>query len=354
VDWQEKVLKPDLQDVGDQTLLPPLLRVQGTQDHLRPFLRQIAAKIEPIRPLERRRVSGVDEEQTTAIFVTEDLSATVPGVPSLVFEIKPKCGFLPSTATLSATTKGDKGRHSRFRMHSILKNKNTTMEEFAQLYDPLDLYDQDPGRIAKASNALFASWERGVGNNLRIFIDGCKVEADEKHASHQKAKEAASHIHDTGGAEGNLRIALLYVLSSPIARSALERLKNLQQKYDPLDVEGVDAICKEEYGKSVTELVSDEISLTEYEEVVGKSGIHARPASLTAREVIAAFLLSTMYKDCSLFIRTTVQSGFVETCIHLVDLDPKPISKLAYLYTIDQEIVTTFHDWAQAHALRQV
>lgn len=349
VEWQVKILSPDLQNVGDWSLLPSLMRIEGAQEDLRPFLRQIAAKIEPLRPLERRRLTGIDEEQTKALFITEDLSAISPNVSSLIFEIKPKCGFLPPSAYLSASTEPYKKKHSRFRMHSIHKDSSLSAEDFAQLYDPLDLFDGSEERLEKAAKALFASWQQGKGNNLRVFIDGHIVSARSDDKYHAEAQEVASKVVKGDNSDALYEVALSVLGSAPV-RKALITLCSLQQRYDPIDVEGVNSACKQEFGKALNEINAQEITIEEYERVVHKAS--SELGCMSARELIAAFLLSTMYKDCSLFIRLTLTSDQPEICVHLVDLDPKPIGKLAYLYEIDQQIVSSFAAWQQSQESR--
>lgn len=104
---------------------------------------------------------------------------------------QPKWGFLPSGAHLSEATRGFKTRHSRFRMHQVLKSehsqpdsdetadKTSSSAEQALVamggsaFDPLDLYSGDLDRAARAVRALYASWRLNNGaNNLRLFLSG--------------------------------------------------------------------------------------------------------------------------------------------------------------------------------------
>lgn len=346
--WQEQILLPDLADVGNDDLLPPLIRVQSTSNPtaLHSFLRFIISKIEGLRPIERRRKTGIDADKPSDLFVTEDLSAPIPNHPCLILEIKPKCGFLPKGGD-------DKWKQSisRFRMHSVLKgNAKLTKEGFNALYDPLDLYSGQSDRIEKAATALYASWQQGHGNNLRIFLDGKRVE----HPS-SVVEGGAGILEQTeilskklfNEPDLNLARAVARILASEQVQMILTRLRTLQQHYDPIDVEGVNKEAQEQDGKGLLERADEpSMSLTEYESMREKIS-KGNTTNLSLRELIASFLLSTSYKDCSLFIRISDGPNQPIINTHLVDLDPKPVSKLPYLLSIDREICKTFTEWAK-------
>ncbi|PWN38020.1 uncharacterized protein FA14DRAFT_170767 [Meira miltonrushii] len=342
-EWQERILLPDLADAGSDELVPPLIRVESTKA-LNSFLRFIISKIEGLRPIERRLKTGIDADKPSEVFITEDLSAPIPNHPCLILEIKPKCGFLPK--------EGDawKQSTSRFRMHSVLKgDAKLTKEEFEALYDPLDLYSGQPDRVEKAATALYASWQQGRENNLRIFLDGKKVEhptsvIEGGAGIMEQAETLTKKLYNDPNL--NLAQAVARILASEQVQTILKRLRTLQQRYDPIDVEGVDKEAQRQEGKSLLDRTDEmSISLAEYESMLAKVGSGEKNLSL--RELIASFLLSTSYKDCSLFIR--ISDGPNEPVIHthLVDLDPKPVVKLPYLLSIDREITKTFTEWAK-------
>lgn len=337
LDWRNSVLEPDLSSSTAGAILPPLLRLKddpSDADTLRRFLKEMAAKIETMRPMERRRVSGIDETGGQGIIVMEDLSASISGKQVITFEVKPKCGFVPtSTAHLSRETASIKQRFSRYRMHRVLKSRSPpTIEDFDQYYDPLDLYSEDEERIRKAVKALYRDWGQGEGN-LRIFLNGNRVQASDLALLNESVKD-----HFTSESVEGLLISLL---TSNDARSILKKLVHLQQKYDDLDVEGVAALYQREKGVTLTEAKEPPITLSEYQEVV--SG-NAKGTVPPVRQSIVKLLLSAMYKDCSIFIRCI--SSDTPT-FHLVDLDPKPVTKLAYFEQLDKDVIHNFRDWAQ-------
>ncbi|MCO5556056.1 hypothetical protein L7F22_009600 [Adiantum nelumboides] len=253
-EWQKRILLPDFADAGSDKILPPLIRVESTSKPatLHSFLRLIVSKIEGLRPIERRRKTGIDVEKPSDVFITEDLSAPVPNHPCLILEIKPKCGFLPE---------GEKGNSnkwkqsiSRFRMHSILKaDAKLTKEEFDALYDPLDLYSRQTNRIEKAATALYTSWQQSHGNNLRIFLDGKKVEHPSSTVEGGAGilNQAEALVKDLyKGSDINLAQAVARILASEQVQAILTRLSTLQQRYDPIDVEGVDQEARDMMGKA--------------------------------------------------------------------------------------------------------
>lgn len=335
IEWRNSVLQPDLASIA---VLPPLIKLyndtQGKNDVFGSFLKEIAAKIETMRPMERRRTSGLDEMSTSqAIFVTEDLSAAMEGKQIISFEIKPKCGFLPtSTPHLSLETATMKRLYSRYRMHRVFKSKNSppSLDEFEQFYEPLDLYSEEEQRSNKATKALYDEWEQGYGN-LRLFVNGKRTETSEVGKANEIAK-----IHFQ---RDSVEALILSVMAGKNVKALLRQLVHLQAKYDDLDIEGVASLYQSAYGKSLGDAQEGSISLKEYQEIVQMDSL----ATSSPRQAIVKLMLSAMYKDCSIFVRCI--SG-EEASIHLVDLDPKPISKLAYYEELDMQIVQHFQQWA--------
>ena len=334
LEWRDSVLQPDLAGVG---ILPPLLRLQDdSPDHAqtRSFLREMAAKIEPMRSMERRRVSGLDETAKEGVFVTEDLSASMAARQTISFEIKPKCGFLPGpTVPLSDQTAEVKRKHSRYRMHRVLKQSSSppTLADFEQWYDPVDLYSGEQGRISKAAGALYNDWARGEGN-LRVFANGRRFEAAE---ALQLDTLARDHFESK-----SIEDLFASLLAGQDMQDVLQRLKHLQAKYDHMDVEGVAALYHTQTGKRMAEADEPPVSLAEFQAAV-RSGEGRK----SAREAVVKLLLSAMYKDCSLFLRC-ISGSTQQHSLYLVDLDPKPVSKLGYFEQLDRDVTTAFRDWA--------
>jgi hypothetical protein len=284
-----------------------------------------------MRPIERRKKSGLDETAAQSISITEDLSAGINGKQVLCFEVKPKCGILPlPDAHLDPETEELKRRFSRYRMHRVLKSQSlTTLAEFEAFFDPLQLYSGQKEEVNKAAAALYNDWIRGEGN-LRIFVNGNRMESAEVVRMDQLARE---HF-----IAENVRNMLGDLLSGKAVQDVLQTLVRLQAKYDSLDVEGVARLYQSKKGKTMAEAKEPSVLLTEYQEAINA------PAPLTLRQAIVQLLLSTMYKDCSIFVRCI--SGQAPS-VHLVDLDPKPISKLPYLLQLDRDVCFNFQEWSR-------
>jgi inositol-pentakisphosphate 2-kinase len=343
IQWKRLILEPDL---SREDVLPHLLPVVDDSPDLvytRGFLNAIASKVESMRPMERRRASKLDEmPRKDCILMTEDLSGGIAGKQVISFEVKPKCGFMPSSSThLSPDTGPIKRSYSRYRMHRVMKSKlRPTLDEFESYYDPLDLYSGEESRVSKASTALYNDWMKGKGN-LRIFVNGKRAGAEEESNLDELVK-VQFEFDSLKGMVGKL-------LKGDQVKHVLSRLVFLQQRYDDLDVEGVSSLCQLENGVPLAEAMEPSVSLDEYLEAV-QSG-SSQPSR--ARQAIVKLLLSAMYKDCSMFIRCTssLDRHSLHSSVHLVDLDPKPVTKLAYFEQLDRDICQSFREWAKSIGL---
>jgi hypothetical protein len=93
---------------------------------------------------------------------------TVGGCVS--FEIKPKCGFLPSPSLRTAFPA--KRTTSRYAMHQHLKLARGNVV-VVSAYDPLDLFSGEPARMRRALAALAATPQ----NNWRVWRGGARLAA---------------------------------------------------------------------------------------------------------------------------------------------------------------------------------
>ncbi|CEH12828.1 Uncharacterized conserved protein, contains TPR repeats [Ceraceosorus bombacis] len=191
------------------------------------FLAQVAARIELSRPASRRRVSGIDES-ANRVWAVQDLSwsdddaerlgvagagaqpqtrARARTPASLAVEIKPKWGALPLPHALAALSSHPesaksvelKGRHSRYIMHRILKQRKqhtttTTSPSSSQhdaeplmgnMYDPLLLFSDDAQQRQEALRRLVWEWRNGW-----VEVEGGANEMSSASASHKKSKKS--------------------------------------------------------------------------------------------------------------------------------------------------------------------
>jgi hypothetical protein len=84
-------------------------------------------------------------------------------------ELKPKCGFLPSSACI-ASRHGIKREVARYQLHQQLKLAQGKISAVSA-YDPEDLFSGVPSRMQTALAALFAQPQ----NNMRLFWRGSAV-----------------------------------------------------------------------------------------------------------------------------------------------------------------------------------
>lgn len=226
-------------------------------------------------------------------------------------------------------------------MHRVLKEEGqVSTEAFARMFDPVRLFSGKREEIEKAADALYDDWAAASKYaNLRVFVHGQKVQGD---AQRQDVDHVARRIWPwTDG----LRTALAAVLCSDKVQMVLAHLCHLQRQLDPVDVEGVARQYRAAYGKGLVDATEEEaVSLDEYRSVI-------EGADATVRQRLAQLLLSTSFKDCSLFLRCSAPTDEPRIDVHLVDLDPKPISKLPHLWTVDQDVVAFFRSWAPLHGL---
>jgi inositol-pentakisphosphate 2-kinase len=163
--------------------------------------------------------------------------------------------------------------------------------------------------------------------------------------------------------------------------TALQRLAQLQRRLDALDVEGLAARWRSETGcafgscSGADGTTSEEASvllapptLEEYAAVVqlflaheqrlgrdsDEQAVRQTQAQLAAcplRQATLAFLLSATFKDCSIMLRC-LPGQETDTAwrleVRLIDLDPKPLARLAHYEALDREIVECFATWCEA------
>ncbi|PWN52175.1 hypothetical protein IE53DRAFT_327161 [Violaceomyces palustris] len=376
---------------GQEVLVKSVpIRIEGAAQ--RKFLEKVAGRVEAWRPRERRNEDGIDED-AALIFALEDLSSPL-GTSSnrgerdvtLGIEIKPKWGFLPSSNLIPASSAELKSKFSRFRMHAVLKasHEDLPLERWSSLYDPLDLYSGDKERITKAIKALFRDWidSKGTTNNLRFFCQGMIVDpskvrekvaistGEETTSDLETLQKALSHLSSCGSQnDTQLEESLLAVLEPMFeveVQPVLSRLSHLQARLDPLDVEGLSMwwsaqtggcemgkVSKETDSHLVLEPSFDEIRSVAQAFLLNESreaGGEGQTTALTLRQAVVAFLLSATFKDCSMFLRpgaSATEGGKVK----LIDLDPKPIGKLAKFQSTDRQVIDVFRTWAKAKGL---
>ncbi|GAA5941843.1 inositol-pentakisphosphate 2-kinase [Sporobolomyces koalae] len=299
------------------------------------------------RPRFRVEQDEIDHDSPYAI-VAQDL---IGGHNVVAFEIKPKWGFLPRAAQLSTLSRSIKTTYCRFCMHRY--HRNHSIDEHDTGYCPLDLYSRDERRMRTAVEALVSGWisSNGSLNNLRVFVNGEQQTPDNNVDLVSKLAQLTPNVSEKeslGAMIANLVVPTL--LASPV----LSTLSNLQSSLDPLDIEGLARLYPQLFlpeARPPIQPTTEEWTLF-LDENVYYTFTQKFKRFDYLRETILAYLLSNTFKDCSIIVRfdnspDNRRQGLEEPVgmVKVIDLDPKPITKLSHWYQLDQEIVK---DWNRA------
>ncbi|BDA50874.1 Inositol-pentakisphosphate 2-kinase IPK1 at N-terminal half [Coccomyxa sp. Obi] len=145
---------------------------------------------------------------------------------TLCVEIKPKCGFIP-TSTLIRPEHEVKKRVPRFQLHQRLKLAQGKIKQLSN-YNPLDLFSGEPQKVEAALAAMFEEPQ----NNLQLFLDGSPMQLpqDDRLPSLQRLPE----VQQAGGLQGLIRLLRIILLREGV----LDRILKVQ-KMDVHDIEGI-------------------------------------------------------------------------------------------------------------------
>ncbi|EPQ30899.1 uncharacterized protein PFL1_01797 [Pseudozyma flocculosa PF-1] len=378
---------------GDGALLPHSTPIKVEDARDRAVLETLAARIEIHRPRERRQKDGINTEAHKVWMIDDLCSTSIAEEQVLTVEIKPKWGYLPSSSSLSSISSPNvelKTRHSRFRMHKVARHPDPSSlahAEFEGHYDPLDLYSCQTDRMQKALDALAADWQQsgGTTNNLRLFWNGEVVKPTQT-AELDEIKAYLSAGTSSASSSDDLATLLASHLISPLAaprlqstsdraESVLSRLSHLQSALDPRDIEGLAAdwqrLVSAPLGTVPADATPEQAQLLlppTVVEVAAAIGDPSQPVDAAApppsapttiaelRRATLRFLVASTFKDCSIMLRI-VQPRGVDTAdvdagpasreveIKLIDLDMKPIGKLAKFLQTDEEVIEKFRAW---------
>ncbi|KAJ2792704.1 hypothetical protein GGI18_000170 [Coemansia linderi] len=295
-------------------------------------LRQLHEKCEPLRPAHRLH-RQIDLAQGVGILQPNAFRGTPPGSSrlrqSVTVELKPKWGFLPSSASISPHN-SVKSRVCRYCMHQYTKHASQDVSGFC----PLDLYSGDRRRIVRALDSL----ARSPQNNLRVFVGDHSVIdkqgkiSDECVPQWEALRDCVADI----------------ILKEPL----FSRLKRCQQALDSLDIEGVLPLYRRamESGSLANAQPSINDWLSAVSDFLRRSGNADSPA--TDKQAILEFLISTTLKDVSVLItlpewpiHKTAPGGMSsepQYAVAVIDSDPKQLAKIPDYFSKDEKIVKHF------------
>uniref|UniRef100_A0A1J3EFS7 Inositol-pentakisphosphate 2-kinase n=1 Tax=Noccaea caerulescens TaxID=107243 RepID=A0A1J3EFS7_NOCCA len=321
------------------------------------FLESVESIVTSQRPSWRAHAASVDTNRNSVLLM-DDLTLFAHGhvedKPCLSVEIKPKCGFLPSSSFI-AEENVIKKSITRFQMHQVLKLKENEISEISE-YDPLDLFSGSKDRIHKAIRALYATPQ----NNFRVFLNGSLVFGGLGGGISKtttKTEQEFDHllkdiIRTEDGLRANHFIEL--VAETVYASGVFDQLLDVQ-KLDKYNIEGaihvyydlVEKPCKvcRELEKSA---LTNQFSF-----------MHSIPVDEKVN-VLKDFLISATAKDCSVMIsfrstedgisRSSSHSNLnLESAkqefdykVHFIDLDMRPLKKMEVYYKLDKKIMKTY------------
>lgn len=319
------------------------------------YMKELGKIIESSRPV-KRRVHSLDFNLKTGLLMVDNTSIPVgDDGPSICFELKLKCGFLPTTPFISHEVKY---RKDRFTMHNQQKYAIGKLDTISR-YSPVELFSYDAKRVLKALNALVETPQ----NNFRMFVDGVMVYPDSKgHGGRTEFEKILKNYPDVfskGGVDGLLEVLKEMLISEPL----LDRIKNMQM-LDDCDIEGTFPAYEQivSRGEKIVDLVDCNL-------ILPRSPPNIPPAKSNPKsqhDTVSRFMLSCTAKDCSTMIvmkpsnsktspkhvpsfrnldpelysneRTIVEAHGYMYSIAVVDLDPKPITKMPHYFKLDKEI----------------
>ncbi|KAH0864325.1 hypothetical protein HID58_081536 [Brassica napus] len=313
--------------------------------HVNPGMRLLVAKeflesVENIvtsqRPSWRADAASVDTNRNSVLLM-DDLTLFAHGrvedKPCLSVEIKPKCGFLPSSSFI-AEENVIKKSITRFEMHQVLKLHDNEISEISE-YDPLDLFSGSKDRIHKAIRALYATPQ----NNFRVFLNGslvfgglgggtCKTTSKVEQDFEHLLKDI---IKTKDGSRANHFIEL--VAETVYTSGVLDHLLDVQ-KLDKYNIEGAVHVYYDLINQPCR--VCKELEKSKTSSTSQFSFMHSIPMAEKVN-VLKEFLISATAKDCSVMI------SFRSTdAVHFIDLDMRPLKKMEVYYELDKKIMNTY------------
>ncbi|KAL8130625.1 hypothetical protein V2J09_019780 [Rumex salicifolius] len=273
--------------------------------------------------------------------------------PCICVEIKPKCGFLPSSRFISEKN-AIKKKVSRFKMHQALKLHIRQILQPSE-YDPLDLFSGSRDGIHKAVNALFSVPQ----NNLRVFLDGSLVYGSlgggMNGTTFMNSEAFEDYIKCLVQADDGLCMSSFkHLVAETIFKlGVMDRLLEVQ-KLDNLDIEG----AIHAYYDAISHPCIACRNL-EQEQRCRYAPLHSIPLEESIK-IVKNYLISATGKDCSLMICFRLKKDDdLQSChgsisldctgqifdykAYFIDLDLKPLVKMEHYYQLDQKIVNNYN-----------
>ncbi|CAN6722254.1 unnamed protein product [Malus baccata var. baccata] len=327
----------------------------------REFLESVEKNVISQRPASRVDATKVDTQSDTVLLMSDHSlfpRVTQEVEPCISVEIKPKCGFLPSSKFID---EGNSIKRSitRFRMHQALKFHDGEVSEYSE-YDPLDLFSGSKDRIHKAIKDLFSTPQ----NNFRVFLNGSLIFGGLGGGAHSTNLAIRGAFEDAlkgviQGGDGKRTKSFLQLVAETVHKSGvLDRLLEAQ-KLDNLDIEG----AIHAYYDIISEpcMVCGELG----KEKVSQKYLSLHSMSLDeSLKMVKDFLIATSAKDCSLMISfrprkdgspgSPYNNLYLESTnqsfdykVNFIDLDLKHLGKMEEYYELDKKIVSCYNQMVE-------
>ncbi|ONK77818.1 uncharacterized protein A4U43_C02F11010 [Asparagus officinalis] len=322
----------------------------------REFLHSIKRSTNDQRPTWRVDAAEVDINCDSALLISDhsiflSSKGTLNADMCFTVEIKPKCGFLPSSEFIAQKNVIKKST-TRFKMHQLLKLHEGEISQLSG-YDPLDLFSGSKDRIYQAITSLFTT----PGNNFRVFQNGSLIFGglgggmDMTDARSHEANEKVEALLKGSG----LKLAtFIELIVEVLLKSAVLDKLLAAQKLDLVDIEGAIHL----YYNIISEpcIVCKDVIDTEL--MHQYSFLHSLSLEESLK-IVREYLIAATAKDCSLMLsfrhadvgatETDSSSIFLKSCglsfeykVNFLDLDLKPLNKMVYYYELDQKIVNYY------------
>ncbi|KAJ3694324.1 hypothetical protein LUZ60_009804 [Juncus effusus] len=320
----------------------------------REFLEQIEMRNLDLRPVWRVNASKIDTFTDSALLISDH--SVFPGINpnegvNIAVEIKPKCGFLPSSEYISESNIIKK-QITRYKMHQALKFHKGEILERSE-YDPLDLFSGSKERIYMAIESLFNAPQ----NNFRVFLDGSLIYGgmDNNNISYSHNTNISfEELINTRGLNLDLT-SFLNLITEIIHKSGiLHQLLNAQ-KLDSYDIEGAIHAYNDVISQPcpICENIQEKGFLEKFEI------LHNLPIEERIK-IVRDYLISATAKDCSIMlsfrpkisgsqnlekyesVRINSVDQVYDYKVFFIDLDMKPLDKMEYYYKLDQKIVNFY------------
>ncbi|XP_057986795.1 inositol-pentakisphosphate 2-kinase isoform X2 [Hevea brasiliensis] len=317
----------------------------------REFLESIEKKVICQRPAWRVDAAKIDTQRILNVG------------PCISVEIKPKCGFLPSSRFI-AERNVIKRSTTRFRMHQVLKLHEREISELSQ-YDPLDIFSGSKERIHKAINDLYNTPQ----NNFRVFLNGSIIfgglggGTNKTSCVIEKAFEDA--LKGLIQADDGLRTRSFIELVAETVYSSrvLDRLLEVQ-KLDNFDIEG----AIHAYYNIISQPCMVCSELDEARLQPRYASLHSIPLDESLK-MVKDYLIAATAKDCSLMISfkpredtdfwSPYSSIYLKSTnqnfdykVNFIDLDLKPLNKMETYYEKDKKILNSYVQAAETKHMK--